>query len=181
MELRLEKVYKYYEKDRIRINVLKDINFTFNNGLYVLTGPKYSGKTELLKIIGLLEPPSTGYIVIDDTIYKSKKDKDNIKKEYYSYINLIPEKKKFTLKKITSKFKSNYEIVKDKLKIELTKNPKIILIEDILDTLTRDKQKLIMKELKSISKDKIIIVTSKSNIIIKNTDKVINIEYGRII
>ena len=52
--------------------VFKDLNLNFNSGiLNFVSGPSGSGKTTLLNLIGGLEKPSSGLIMLDDDIQSS--------------------------------------------------------------------------------------------------------------
>lgn len=63
--LQLSSVGKTYG-ERVVTEVLKDIDLTLESGEFcALTGPSGSGKTTLLNLIGLLDRPTTGDIVID--------------------------------------------------------------------------------------------------------------------
>ena len=59
-------VSKVYEKDSIHIPVLKDLSFEINRGEFVVVkGPSGAGKSTLLNIIGALDIPSSGQMLID--------------------------------------------------------------------------------------------------------------------
>jgi tungstate transport system ATP-binding protein len=60
--IELEKIYKNYEN----LQVLKDINMKFKKGTSTaLVGPTGSGKTVLLRLIDLLEKPSSGNVYFE--------------------------------------------------------------------------------------------------------------------
>ena len=57
--IKLHEIYKN--------NVLNNFNYNFNNtGLYYITGKSGSGKTTLLNLIGLLDIPDKGNIIINN-------------------------------------------------------------------------------------------------------------------
>ena len=59
-------ISKVYEKDSINIPVLKDLSFEINRGEFVVVkGPSGAGKSTLLNIIGALDIPSGGQMLID--------------------------------------------------------------------------------------------------------------------
>jgi putative ABC transport system ATP-binding protein len=77
--------------------VLKEINLTVNNGEFIsIRGKSGVGKTTLLKIIGLLEPPSQGEVkLLGKNVHKlSDNEKSNIRLNHIGFIfqffNLIP-------------------------------------------------------------------------------------------
>ena len=63
----LENVSKSYSRGRQRVEVLKDVNMSVDTGEFVsLMGPSGSGKTTLLNLIGGLDRPDSGRIVIGE-------------------------------------------------------------------------------------------------------------------
>lgn len=57
---------KYYGKGDTEVQALKDISITVNKGEFLLIiGSSGSGKSTLLNMIGLLDKPSSGKILID--------------------------------------------------------------------------------------------------------------------
>lgn len=66
--------YSYYNNE-----VLKDISFTCSNGITAILGNNGAGKTTLMKIMTLLEKPSSGDIIINNqSILKNESIKDII-------------------------------------------------------------------------------------------------------
>ena len=64
--IQLKNVSKNYISSK-KIEVLKNINYTFKSGkIYSLTGPSGSGKSTLLNLISLIDKPSTGSIKLDN-------------------------------------------------------------------------------------------------------------------
>jgi putative ABC transport system ATP-binding protein len=56
---------KFYEVNGIKVEVLKDIDFEVRKGEFtVLGGPSGSGKTTLLNIIGGIDKPTSGKIIV---------------------------------------------------------------------------------------------------------------------
>ena len=98
MKIKTENLYKYFEKGDNTVDVLKGINFDIEAGETVaITGPSGSGKTTLLQIIGLLDKPSSGSVVINgEDESKSKESRKSIlRNQYFGFIyqfhHLIPE------------------------------------------------------------------------------------------
>lgn len=66
MILELKGIYKEYEQGKMRIPVLKDVNFSMEEGEYVaIMGPSGSGKTTLMNIIGCLDQATKGEFYLD--------------------------------------------------------------------------------------------------------------------
>src|SRR3954453_4301456 len=60
-------VNKTYPLGRIRVRALSDVALTIGRGDFIaLAGPSGSGKTTLLNLIGCIDKPDDGRIVIDD-------------------------------------------------------------------------------------------------------------------
>jgi len=82
----LEEVYKNYEN----LQVLKDINARIKRGTSTaLVGPTGSGKTVLLRLIDLLEKPSSGTIYFEDT---DANESDNTRLEIRRQIGMVFQK-----------------------------------------------------------------------------------------
>ena len=61
MILELKGIYKEYQQGKMKVPVLKDVNFSMEEGEYVaIMGPSGSGKTTLMNIIGCLDEPTRG-------------------------------------------------------------------------------------------------------------------------
>ncbi len=59
-------VNKVYQQGDIRIFALKDVDITFDSGSFAaIAGPSGSGKTTLLNIVGGLDLPDTGEVIVD--------------------------------------------------------------------------------------------------------------------
>jgi len=64
--VKLEGIDKVYKRGSEQIHALKDVNFSLPKGAFVsIMGPSGSGKTTLLNIIGCLDRPSRGAVMID--------------------------------------------------------------------------------------------------------------------
>ena len=61
MILELKGIYKDYIQGKMTVPVLKDVNFSMEEGEYVaIMGPSGSGKTTLMNIIGCLDQATKG-------------------------------------------------------------------------------------------------------------------------
>lgn len=77
MVLNLQHIYKDYYQEKLVIPVLKDINFTVEEGEYVaIMGPSGSGKTTLMNIIGCLDLPTSGTYELEGHDVITLKDKE---------------------------------------------------------------------------------------------------------
>jgi putative ABC transport system ATP-binding protein len=66
MGIEFRKVTKLYHKGPSKIEALNNITFTINSGEFLaLTGVSGSGKSTLLSLIGGLDLPTTGEIIVD--------------------------------------------------------------------------------------------------------------------
>ena len=66
MILDLKGIYKEYQQGKMKVPVLKDVNFSMEEGEYVaIMGPSGSGKTTLMNIIGCLDKQTEGTFYLD--------------------------------------------------------------------------------------------------------------------
>ncbi|WP_300411222.1 ABC transporter ATP-binding protein [Lagierella sp.] len=95
--LEVENLKKYYNTNGVEVRALDDVSFSVDNGEFIsIIGASGSGKSTLLHLIGGLDYPTSGKVVIDDTdIYELKDDertifrRRNIGFVFQSY-NLLP-------------------------------------------------------------------------------------------
>ena len=91
------KLNKIYDEDTFPIHATNDISVNFEKGEFsAIVGPSGCGKTTLLNLLGGLETPTSGEVIIDNSIITKLKSKDiidfrlrNIGFVFQAY-NLIP-------------------------------------------------------------------------------------------
>ena len=77
MVLNLQHIFKNYYQEKLEVPVLKDINFTVEEGEYVaIMGPSGSGKTTLMNIIGCLDKPTSGTYLLEGQDVQKLNDKE---------------------------------------------------------------------------------------------------------
>jgi putative ABC transport system ATP-binding protein len=75
--LQVNHVSKVYEKKGQTVNALSEIDLKIQKGDYIsLQGPSGSGKTTLLNILGCLDKPTSGEVIIDGKDVTKMKEKD---------------------------------------------------------------------------------------------------------
>ena len=66
MILDLKGIYKDYQQGKMTVPVLKEVDFSMEEGEYVaIMGPSGSGKTTLMNIIGCLDKPTKGTFLLN--------------------------------------------------------------------------------------------------------------------
>ncbi|ROS89054.1 ABC transporter ATP-binding protein [Muribaculaceae bacterium Isolate-039 (Harlan)] len=66
--IELKEINKIYRTDEIETLVLENVNLTIEKGEFVsVMGPSGCGKSTLLNIVGLLDEPTSGSVIIDNT------------------------------------------------------------------------------------------------------------------
>ncbi len=95
--VKLENVSKIYHTNAVEFPALKDISFSIENGEFLsIAGPSGSGKTTILNIIGCLDSPSSGRVLLDNSDISKKSDNElaDIRRYNLGFIfqtfNLIP-------------------------------------------------------------------------------------------
>ena len=64
----LKDVHKFYPLGKERIEAVRGVSFDIEKGEFAaVSGPSGSGKSTILNMIGLIDPPSSGSIIIGDT------------------------------------------------------------------------------------------------------------------
>lgn len=95
--LKVEGLYKTYGKGETAVEALKNINFTVAEGEFVaIVGPSGSGKSTLLHLIGGVDKPTKGKVILDGIdIYRLKEKQLSILRRrkigfVFQFYNLIP-------------------------------------------------------------------------------------------
>ncbi|WP_250675113.1 ABC transporter ATP-binding protein [Paraclostridium ghonii] len=95
--LRVENLTKTYGEGENKVEALKNINLSINKGEFVaIIGASGSGKSTLLHLLGGLDRPSTGKVIIDEkSIYDYNDDELSIFRRrkvgfIFQFFNLIP-------------------------------------------------------------------------------------------
>jgi len=96
--LELNSVNKFYGEDDAKIQALKEATFSIKQGeLLLVVGSSGSGKTTLLNMIGLLDKPTNGTILIDGIETTKLNDNQissfrNVKLGFvFQFANLLPD------------------------------------------------------------------------------------------
>lgn len=75
MLISLQDISKTYMMDKVQIPALKGINFNIDSGDFVcLMGPSGSGKSTMLHIIGCIENPTSGEVIINGEKVKNMRE-----------------------------------------------------------------------------------------------------------
>ncbi len=87
--LTLKNISKRYQTDRVETIALSNIDLHINKGEFVsVMGPSGCGKSTLLNIMGLLDAPNEGTLMVNDKTIDSYKDKHlaNLRNEKIGFI-----------------------------------------------------------------------------------------------
>ncbi len=95
--LRVRNLSKTYMQGKIPVHALSDVSFDVNKGEFMsIVGPSGSGKSTLLSMIGLLDKPTSGCVLIDGVKITEAKESEapKIRREKIGFIfqhfNLMP-------------------------------------------------------------------------------------------
>ena len=96
--MQLRNINKIYGEGDIAVHALKGVDLTFDQGVfYAIIGKSGSGKSTLLHILGALDQPSSGEMLLEDeSVYaKSADDQALLRRRRIGFVfqayNLLPE------------------------------------------------------------------------------------------
>lgn len=95
--IEVENVKKIYPLGKVEVPAVKGVSFSIEKGDFIsIAGPSGSGKTTILNMIGLIDKPTTGEVIIDGKKTSGLSDKEltRFRHEVLGFIfqsfNLIP-------------------------------------------------------------------------------------------
>ena len=96
--IQLSNLSKIFVSQKKRLNVLRKINYKFEKGkIYSLMGPSGSGKSTLLNLLSLIDRPTSGSVLIENTKidFENSKKNDLLRAKkigiIYQQDNLLPD------------------------------------------------------------------------------------------
>lgn len=89
---------KTYGRDETKVEALKNVSFSVSKGEFIaIVGPSGSGKSTLLNLIGALDNPTTGKVIIDnkDIFLMNEQELSVFRRRNIGFVfqayNLVPE------------------------------------------------------------------------------------------
>lgn len=191
--------------------VLKNINLKLEDkGLVCILGPSGCGKSTLLNLIGCLDSPTSGYIMVDDLIMNkfTKKEIDYYHHKYVGfiyqnynlvdYLNVVDNIELINKNKYIDKLldylslfsKKNKNVKKlsggERQRVAIARalanDPHILLCDEPTGALDSITSEKIITMLKNISEEKlVIVVTHNQDLAKKYADRIITLKDGEVI
>ncbi|WP_297406117.1 ABC transporter ATP-binding protein [uncultured Cetobacterium sp.] len=124
--LQLKNISKIYSTKTEDLNIIKDLSLDVEEGEFIsILGQSGSGKTTLLNLIGLLDSPTNGSIIIDgEEISLDSSSIDKVRNEKIGFVfqfhYLLPEftaLENIMIPALTNNFKNRKEIEKRALEL----------------------------------------------------------------
>lgn len=95
--VKTEGLNKVYQEGKVEVRAVRDLNLEIHRGEFtVLCGPSGSGKTTLLNMIGALDEPTTGRVILDgrDLADLSRTELSRLRRDKIGFVfqayNLVP-------------------------------------------------------------------------------------------
>ncbi|HHK67452.1 MAG TPA: ATP-binding cassette domain-containing protein, partial [Candidatus Acetothermia bacterium] len=95
--IRCSELTKVYTSKRVPVHALRGVSFEIETGDYIVVhGPSGSGKSTLLNLIGLLDQPTSGKIILagSDVAHLPERKRARIRNRQIGFVfqrfNLIP-------------------------------------------------------------------------------------------
>lgn len=188
MELCLKSINFKYEDGY----VFKDFNLSFKNGLTIIIGNNSSGKTTLFNIISGIFPYD-GEISLDNKDIRLCKEKlflnkyyvDSLKGKVSKFLDEVDlDDDIIDLKKYKNK---KFEELDHSIKVKIVlakifyNDYKIVFIDNLLCWLSKNDRNMILKKLKSMSKNRIIIVITNNVEDVLYSKNVVMLEKGEVV
>ena len=189
--IEFKNVFKIYKMGDISINALNDTNFTIDKGeLVVILGPSGAGKTTCLNVLGGMDSPTRGEVIVDgvDVAKLTGKDLENVElavqlcKDSYDPTKILEN---VGLKERLQNFPSQLsggEQQRVAIARAIAKNPKILLCDEptgALDYKT-GKQILALLEHEARHYHITVIIITHNSAIAPMADKVIKFKNGSV-
>ena len=96
--LSCKNISKTYTDGTTQVEVLKDLSLDINPGdRYAIVGPSGSGKSTLMHLLGGLDSPSSGSVLVNDKSWQQLSEKERCKERnaelgfIYQFHHLLPE------------------------------------------------------------------------------------------
>lgn len=97
MILQVSHVFKTYQMEGVEVHALDDVSLEIKKGEFIsIVGPSGSGKSTLMHIIGLLDNPTSGSVILDGKNVASMSEKElaGLRNKYIGFVfqqyNLLP-------------------------------------------------------------------------------------------
>jgi len=160
--------------------IFENVSFEIERGILLIKGPNGSGKTTLLKILARIEKPTTGevnYENINNFEISYLGHKMGIYLEFTVLENLkffgFDEEliKIFKMEKFLNykaKLLSRGSLQKIGIIRALSKKSKLYLLDEPFTSLDENSKNILIEIIKSLSKDKIFIITTHEKLEISN-------------
>ncbi len=94
--VKVEALKKNYNMGKVQVPALRDLTYDFKEGFTVVAGPSGSGKSTLLNIVGCLDTPTEGKVVLNeiDITTLNEAERSQLRRKYIGFIfqsfSLIP-------------------------------------------------------------------------------------------